>query len=379
MCVFCSWMRPSKRYSGPVAPEAKREVGDGRAGVLAAGVVRLDEVEALAPRAAEQRRAACGASSASRCSSASRYMIQSPVAVSSETLRASANEPFHGKWTTFAPNDSAISTVRSVEPVSTTIISSTTPRSGSRQPGEHLLLVLHDHAEREPKARDGPGLGGDLAPAGAEAAHARSEGALQAARAALADLRLLEIGGRVRQVGIEAEGRLEEIFGRRRLEQLVEEDAGVVQERRLARLGLERLEQGCGGDDEGADPSVRGRGPVGEHGFDDAAAGLVGAVGVVPLGELGERRSPGGRGRRPRLRRRRRPRSAAPGRASRARGWERRWTTGGRTCEAPSAAYSAIRSAALAVGMFVAGPESPTGAATTLPLVSSADLPITRL
>ena len=58
------------------------------------------------------------------------------------------------------------------------------------------------------------------------------------------------------RLGVEPERGLEEIFGRRRLEQLVEEDAGVVQERRLARLGLERVEQGRGGGDERADPAV---------------------------------------------------------------------------------------------------------------------------
>ncbi len=70
---------------------------------------------------ARRRRASPSAST----SSASSHRIQSPVAASIETLRASANEPFHGKWTTRAPNDSAISTVESVDPVSTTTISST--------------------------------------------------------------------------------------------------------------------------------------------------------------------------------------------------------------------------------------------------------------
>ena len=49
--------------------------------------------------------------------------------------------------------------------------------------------------------------------------------------------------GRVRLARVEPQRRLEEIFGRARLEQLVEEDAGVVQEHRLARLLLERVEQ----------------------------------------------------------------------------------------------------------------------------------------
>ncbi len=45
------------------------------------------------------------ASSGIMCSSASRYITQSLVAASSETLRASAKEPFQGKSITLAPND----------------------------------------------------------------------------------------------------------------------------------------------------------------------------------------------------------------------------------------------------------------------------------
>ena len=62
-------------------------------------------------------------------------MIQSEVAASKETLRGSANEPVHGCSITRAPNERAISIVASVEPVSTTMISSTAGRTASRQRG----------------------------------------------------------------------------------------------------------------------------------------------------------------------------------------------------------------------------------------------------
>ena len=62
-------------------------------------------------------------------------MTQSPVAASKEALRASANEPVHSRSMTFAPNDLAISIVRSVEPVSTTMISSTASRTAARLRG----------------------------------------------------------------------------------------------------------------------------------------------------------------------------------------------------------------------------------------------------
>ena len=76
-----------------------------------------------------------GASSATSASSASRKRIQSPVAASRPTLRAAAKSSFHACSRTLAPCSRAISAVRSVEPVSTTTISSTTSCGGGAARG----------------------------------------------------------------------------------------------------------------------------------------------------------------------------------------------------------------------------------------------------
>src|SRR5581483_10131764 len=62
------------------------------------------------------------ASSGSTSSSASKLKIHSPDAFSSAEFFCAAY-PFHSSTKTFAPSDSAISTVRSVDPESTTMIS----------------------------------------------------------------------------------------------------------------------------------------------------------------------------------------------------------------------------------------------------------------
>src|SRR5450755_825245 len=62
-------------------------------------------------------------------------MIQSLVAASKETFRASENDPVHGNSITRAPNERAISIVASVEPVSTITISSTAGAAAARHCG----------------------------------------------------------------------------------------------------------------------------------------------------------------------------------------------------------------------------------------------------
>src|SRR5580658_6296785 len=58
-----------------------------------------------------------------RTSSASSQKTHGQVAYFKLSLRAAEKSSIHGKWYTFAPKLSAISTVRSVDPVSTKIIS----------------------------------------------------------------------------------------------------------------------------------------------------------------------------------------------------------------------------------------------------------------
>ena len=215
VCAFCSWMRPSKRYSGRLRNMRSVWWSTAMPASSLARVVRLDEVEALAPRAARRSSRSRAASSRSSCSSASRYMIQSPVAASSETLRASENEPFHGKCDAPSRRTTRRSRrVRSVEPVSTMIISSTTSRSGLEAAREHLLLVLDDHREADAQALGRLGVGDDRV----DAAHQRRqrERDLRRQRRGHVDVlapaagQLVEVAAHVRQVGVEPLGGLEQ-------------------------------------------------------------------------------------------------------------------------------------------------------------------------
>jgi hypothetical protein len=81
-------------------------------------------------------------------------MSQSPVAASKDTLRACAKEPVHSCESTRAPNERAISTVASVEPVSTTTISSTAPATAAKQRGSMSCssrTIMH-RLSRKPSA-----------------------------------------------------------------------------------------------------------------------------------------------------------------------------------------------------------------------------------
>jgi hypothetical protein len=74
------------------------------------------------------------------------------VAASSETLRASANDPAHSRSITCAPNERAISTVPSVEPVSTTMISSTASFAAASDRGSisRSSLTIMQRLRRRP-------------------------------------------------------------------------------------------------------------------------------------------------------------------------------------------------------------------------------------
>ncbi len=81
-----------------------------------------------------------------RRSSASRTRMWVPVARSTPAFLARAKSSHQGKCTTMAPSASAIATVSSVDPVSTTIISWTTPRTDRRQPARKpasFFAIMH--------------------------------------------------------------------------------------------------------------------------------------------------------------------------------------------------------------------------------------------
>jgi hypothetical protein len=89
--------------------------------------------------------------SSSRRSSASGQKTQSPAACLRDSLRASAKLSYQGKSKTLAPKEAATSLVRSVDPVSTTIISSTRSAVEARQSGRlasSSLTIMHNDTRR---------------------------------------------------------------------------------------------------------------------------------------------------------------------------------------------------------------------------------------
>ena len=209
-----------------------------RAALVLAGVVRLDEPVGLAPRLARQ----LASRGASRARAARRRRARGSSRRSRRRCPRCArrrSSPSRGSAATRAPNDSAISTVRSLEPVSTTTISSTASRHDSRQRREHLLLVAHDHAERDAR-RGGPGArpGRDALDRRAQRPQRDGEGAAQrdAHRVLDAPARGRDVAADVLRRRVEADDRLEQADGERGLVQPVQRDPHVVQDHGLERL-----------------------------------------------------------------------------------------------------------------------------------------------
>ena len=180
-------------------------------------------------------------------------------------------------------------------------ISSTALARGGERAGEHRLLVADDHAEAERQAGGRAGLGGDLASRLFEAAQLGEDGGRQRRARALAGARLAEVAGREGELGVEAQGRLEELGRRLAGAQLVQAEAGVVEELRLARL------LGEGSRAPRGRPPGRGRGARAgapsrrrEARLDRGAAGPVRSLAAVGRrfadGQGDDGRGDGGRG-----------------------------------------------------------------------------------
>ena len=95
-------------------------------------------------------------------SSASSTSVQRRVASASDSLRAQPKSLRHSRTITFAPNSRAISTVRSVEPVSTTLISSTTShtlRRHSARKRSSFFTIMHKLMPAGNCSRSGGGTG----------------------------------------------------------------------------------------------------------------------------------------------------------------------------------------------------------------------------
>jgi hypothetical protein len=149
---------------------------------------------------------------------------------------------------------------------------------------EHRLLVLDDHAQRQPQAGGRPRGRGDGQRARRELAH-RARRLRQHARVAPAAVHArAQVAVDVRELRVEPTG-AEERLGAPQRAGLEAGDARVVEQHGLARLALERVDGGPGGRDQRG-----GVGPGGEAGLDDRTARRVAAVGVADVGRPG----PGG-------------------------------------------------------------------------------------
>ena len=140
--VSVSWTRRSKRISGRLRNRRGTKTGPFRSLVpsrISSGVA--SRVEALYRGRQPRSRFASAADSISpgpmpgpRRSSASSTRMWLPVARSTPTFRAAAKSSVQGVSSTVAPAARAISLVRSLLPVSTTMVSWQMPRTLSRQP-----------------------------------------------------------------------------------------------------------------------------------------------------------------------------------------------------------------------------------------------------
>ena len=279
---------------GLALEHAHRQVCDRGAGVVAAGVVRLDEVEGLAPGAAHEL-------PQERCVFGHEMLVGVEVddPVAGRVLERAVARIREGAVPGEVHDPGAERPGDLDRGVGRAGVDDHHLVDGARDrleaAGEHLLLVLHDHHERERLALDRLGAPGERRALGAERPRPRTEAAGERRRGvAPAAARGLAVGGDVVELGVEALGGGEEGAGGRDLADLVEDDAGVVQEHWLVRVLPEGVEQVLRDDEEELDPLVGthrlGRG---ERELGELAANLVGALVVRPLVKLPEERAEG--------------------------------------------------------------------------------------
>jgi hypothetical protein len=147
---------------------------------------------------------------------------------------------------------------------------------------DHRLLVLDDHAQADGQALGRTCGAGDAIDARLQLAH-RAGGLRQHAHAgALAARALGEVALDVGQLGIQAGGGGEERLGGAHGPELVEDDARVVEQHRLARVGLQHVDGNSGGGHQGGRVGARA-----EAELQQCATCLVAAMGIGDLTGLG--------------------------------------------------------------------------------------------
>ena len=272
---------------GPVAEDAEREVRDRRARFVRAGVVRLDEMEALAPRAAEK---IANLARVARDEMLVGVEVEEPVArcrfeadVARVREGAVPREVDDFRAEAFRDLDGAVGRARIHDDDLVDRVC-----DGFEAAGKHLLFVLDDHAERDAEAACGPCRMRDAPRAHAERARClrcRTEGN-EAAAVLLALANRAEVLGNVCKRRIELARCGEERLGAAELAELVQEDTRVVQEHRLRRLCGQRFEECDGrcGEDRAPLRNLE-RDALGKHGLCYAAPRLVCALRVAELAD----------------------------------------------------------------------------------------------
>ena len=273
---------------GAIAEDAHRVVRDRGAVLDVAGVVGLGQEEGLAPGAAGERAQALGvlghehlvgvevhdpvAGGGVEGCVAGRGEVAVPRVV--QDARAVALGDLDGAVGRAGVDDDDL-----VDRVA----------RGLQAAPDHRLLVLDDHAQAQGQALGRAGGSGDPIDARLQVAHGTRGLGHDAHALALAARALRQVALDVGQLGVQALRGGEECRRGLHGPELVEDDARVVEQHRLARVGLEHVHRGGGGRHQRGDGRA-----LAQAELEQRAARLVAAMGIGDLAGLGDDRAVAG-------------------------------------------------------------------------------------
>ena len=273
---------------GAVAEHAQGVVGDGAAVAQLAGVVDLDEIEGVPPRAARQPPQALGVLGDEDLVGVE---VHNPVAGRSLEGHVAGGREVTVPRVVQDPRAELLGDLDGAIGRAGVDDDDLVDRlaRGLQAAPEHGFLVLDDHAEAERQPLGGAGGRGDALGPGLELAD-RAGGLRQHAHALAAPAGdLAEVALDVRKLGVQALGGLEEQLGGVQRAELVEGDARVVEQHRLARVDLQCVDRGAGGGRQDTGPGAGGQADL-----DDRTKGLVAAVDVGDRARLRDQRAVAG-------------------------------------------------------------------------------------
>ena len=276
-----------------VAPHAQLEVAHGRAGLVAAGVVGEDDVERLTPGAAGQLAQLLGVLG---------HEVLVGVEVDDPVGGRGGMADVTGVGERAVPREVQDASAERLGDLDRTVGRAGVddddlvdgPADRLEAAGEHLLLVLDDHAQRERQPARQLGPCGDVACPHRERAQRDSQlpGQRHGKPALLALAGRSQVLLRMRQRRIEADGSSEQRLRAADLAELVVQHAERVEQRRLHRVALKLDGEDRGELGEEPRPATVGQALAAAR--DDLSRvleHLVGALAVAPVGDRGERRA----------------------------------------------------------------------------------------